>query len=50
MEDFLYQGQEEEKKKYTLDDLNNAGDADDNGAPKGLWGAVANTAATGNTT
>lgn len=48
MEDFLYQGKKDQKNKYTLDDLNGESN-EDNTNGKGLWGAVANSAATGNT-
>ena len=55
MNNFLYQPEENEQKKYTLDDLNQAVEDDGNGGGEsvlggGVWGSVANAAKTGNTT
>lgn len=53
MNNFLYQP-DEQPKKYTMDDLNDAigedaKESENGGLGGGVWGSVANAAKTGNT-
>ena len=51
MNNFLYQPEEDQPKKYTMDDLNDAiGEGEGSaGLGGGVWGSVANATKTGNT-